>query len=52
MLSCESCGIFVVKTNLILSKQLVKHQLQLQRSMLEGRAFDVINLASEDMPEP
>ena len=26
--------------------------MQLQRTLLEGRAFDVINLATEDMHEP
>jgi len=40
---CDGVGIFITQPQLILSKALISQGLQLQKSMLEGRAFDVIN---------
>ena len=52
VLNCHSCAIFLTRHDLFLNKDLAKHRLQMQRTLLEGRAFDVVNSADEDMHEP
>ena len=52
LVPCESVGVFVMIPNLIINRQLTEYKLQIQKSMLDGKSFDVINPMQEDMPEP
>lgn len=51
VLNCESCSIFIAQKNLILSDSLQMQDLQLQKTILDGNNFEVINSAYDNMPD-